>query len=207
MSVYRWIRKYSKLVKPYVDSFKVNGQDAHLHADEMMLQMNGEWVWLWNVISQENRFVLATRLSKTRDMNDAKALFDETKSKIDGLPMKITTDGMPAYPRAISHSFYRHAYPRVEHYVAPGITNAHQNNLVERHHNTIRARVKTMRGFHEMGSAADIMNLWNVYFNYLRPNMALNGKRPSESAGLGDRSLIALIEEAYDWNNRCKKSS
>jgi transposase-like protein len=206
MAVYRWIRKFSRLLKPYVDSFKINGQDTHLHADEMMVQLKGEWAWLWSVLSRENRFVLASRISRTRDMNDAKALFKEAKGKVKGLPMRVTTDGMMAYPRAINSAFYKNEYPRVEHYVAPGITGRQQNNLIERHHNTIRSRTKTMRGFGEMGSASDIMTMWRIYFNYLRPNMALDGKTPAESAGLGSRNLLELIGEAYEWNRGYKES-
>lgn len=198
MCIYRWIRKYSRMLKRHADSFVVNGQDAHLNADEMMVQLNGRWVWLWNIIERENRFVLASRFSNTREMVDAKALFREAKSKMDGLPMRITTDGMPAYPRAIRGSFQQNRYPRVEHFQAPGITARRHNNLVERHHNTIRQRIKTMRGFHEMGSASDIMNMWHVYFNYMRPNAALNGKTPSESAGLGKHDLREMIEVAYE---------
>ena len=196
--IYKWIRKYSKMLKRHTDNFKVDGQDTHLNADEMMVQLNGKWVWLWNIISKENRFVLASRFSRTREMGDAKALFKETKSKIYGLPMKITTDGMQAYPRAINSAFYSNTYPRVEHYIAPGITHKHQNNLVERHHNTIRQRTKTMRGFANMESASDIMDLWTVHFNYMRPNAALNGKTPSESAGLGKHNLKEMIEVAYE---------
>lgn len=197
MAIYRWVRKYSKMLKGYTDRFRVNGQDVSLYADEMMVQMRGRWVWLWNIIAKENRFLLASRMSEVRDMNDAKALFREAKGKIDGLPMRVTTDGMMAYPRAVRSTFPSRSYPHVEHYVAPGITHYRQNNLVERHHNTVRARTKTMRGFGEMGSASDIMDMWQVFYNFLRPNMALGGKTPAESAGIGKFDLKNMIEEAY----------
>ncbi|MFH1294775.1 MAG: IS6 family transposase [Candidatus Aenigmatarchaeota archaeon] len=199
MCVYRWVRRFSKLLKPYADSFRINGQDAHLHADEMMVQLGGEWVWLWNVISKESRFVVASRMSRTRTMDDGKALFREAKSKLEGMPLKITTDGMQAYPRAVRSAFYRNTTPRTEHYVAPGITHACQNNLVERHHNTIRARTKIMRGFGEMRSASDIMDMWHVYYNFMRPHSSLEGATPAQSAGLRGPGLRSMIEDAYEW--------
>ena len=64
MSIYRWVRKYSKLITPYADSLVIDGTDTHLHADEMMVQMNGKMVWFWDIISRENRFLLASRLSR-----------------------------------------------------------------------------------------------------------------------------------------------
>ena len=205
-SIASWMRKYSRLLKPYIDSFKINGQDTHLHADEMMIQVGGKWHWLWNMLSREHRFLLAGRISKTRDMDDAKALFAETRNKMDGLPMQITTDGMLAYPRAINSVFYRNAYPRVNHNVAEGIGARRSNNLIERLHNTQKERVKIMRGFKEMGSASEIMDMHTIYYNYMRPHMTLGGKTPAESAGMEKRSLIGLIEEAYEWRRSIKGS-
>ena len=203
MAIYRWVQKYSKIVKPYTDSFKLNGQDCYMNADETMIQIAGEWGWIWNLMIKENRFIISSRISKTREMSDAKALFKEGRNKLEGLPMKVTTDGMKAYPRAIRSAFHRNSYPRVEHYVAPSITNRHQNNLIERHHNTIKARTKTMRGFGNISSASNMMDMWHIYYNFIRPNMSLGGKTPSESAGLGKHNFKELIDDAYEWNKRC----
>ena len=57
-----------------------------------------------------------------------------------------------------------------------------------------------MRGFGNIDSASDIMNMYHIYFNYLRPNIALGGKSPAESAGLGNNDLVSMIERAYEWN-------
>jgi transposase-like protein len=208
-AIYKWIRKFWKLIEPYVLGFKINADNGSLHADEMMVQLNGEWVWLWNVISREHRFLLAQRMSRARGIPEGKALFKEARRKLDGLPMKITTDAMGAYPKAISGAFSTVSYPKVEHYVAPAITHCRQNNLIERYHNTVRARIKTMRGFKRIHSASEIMGLFSTFYNYSRPHMALNGMTPSESAGIGRKNIRELIEEAheYDWSKRCQAGS
>lgn len=201
-SIYRWLRKYSKILKPYVDTFKVDGQDSKLGADEMMIQVSGEWMWAWHVISKEKRFILSNIVSPTRDMDTTKELFRDARRKIDGLPLQITTDGMKAYPQAIKSAFPLRRYPHVEHYVAPAITHYKQNNLIERHHGSVRARTKVMRGFGSLESALDIINLWHVHFNFLRPHMSLGGKTPAEAAGLGKHDLKSMIEEAYHGKRR-----
>jgi len=207
MSIHRWVRKYSRLLKPYFDEIKINGKDSQLVADEMMVKINDKWAWLWNVMEKDTRYVLASTISETREMGVAKNLFKEAKSKIDGLPMRITTDGMKAYPRAINSAFYRNSYPRVEHFVAPGITHKHHNNLIERHHNTIRSRTKVMRGFRNMQSAIEIMDIWHMHFNCLRPNIALGNSTPSKSAGIEFRNLMDMIWRAHEWHKQHNKSN
>lgn len=124
---------------------------------------------------------------------------------IIGLPWSITTDGMPAYPSAISSAFYRSSYPRVEHVVAPGLDGRPHNNMIERVHNSIKDRVRTMRGFKNFSSAAATLQLWALYYNFLRPHMALHGKTPAEAAGFGKFNLHQIIEEAYEQDRRDKR--
>jgi transposase-like protein len=200
MCIYRWIRKFSPLLLSYTRTLKINGQDIHLHADETMVKIKGDWVWFWSVMSKENRFIVADIITKTRKMDECKQLFKFTRERVTGLPSSITTDGLGVYPRAIRSVFPIKSYPHVEHIVALGITKG--NNLIERHFNHIKGRIKTMRGFGEISSCLDILRFINIHFNFVRKNISLDNKSPSEVAGLGSYTLKSLIEEAHDWNRR-----
>jgi hypothetical protein len=67
-------------------------------------------------------------------------------------------------------------------------------------HNTVRGRVKVMRGLHSDKSAAVFNQGFN--YNFVRPNQALNGKTPAEIAGvdlkLGENRWLGLVKKATE---------
>jgi hypothetical protein len=86
--------------------------------------------------------------------------------------------------------------------VAEGLT-ARSNNKVERLHNTVRERVKVMRGLHSEKSAAVFNDGFKTYYNFVRQNQALKGLTPAEVAGvdlkLGENKLLGLAKNAPTW--------
>jgi transposase-like protein len=90
--------------------------------------------------------------------------------------------------------------PRTEHIRVPNIRNRSNNNMVERLHGTIRERNKVMRGLEDDKTAQTIIDGFRIYYNFIRPHMALNGKTPAESAG------ISKLEK-NKWRSLIKKST
>jgi hypothetical protein len=71
------------------------------------------------------------------------------------------------------------------------------NNKMERLNGEIRDREKTMRGLKKKDTP--ILKGYEIFHNYIRPHMALEGKTPSEVAGIkveGDNKWITLIQNA-----------
>jgi len=73
------------------------------------------------------------------------------------------------------------------------------NNIVERLHGTVKERLKVMRGLDRDETAQRMLEANRIYYNYLRPHQALNGKTPAEKAGIDLRlegnKWIALIRK------------
>ena len=68
---------------------------------------------------------------------------------------------------------------------------------MERLNGEIRDREKTMRGLKK--NDTPILTGYQIYHNYLRPHMSLDGKTPSEMAGIkieGDNKWITLIQNS-----------
>jgi len=55
---------------------------------------------------------------------------------------------------------------------------------IERFHETLKQRTKTMRGLKNIETAHDFIQGWLVYYNYLRPHTALDERTPAEAAGI-----------------------
>jgi len=73
--------------------------------------------------------------------------------------------------------------------------------MVERLHGTIRQRNKSMRGLDDETTAQTMMNGLQVYYNFLRPHMALDGKTPEQQAKIADSSTPET------WKSLIKKAT
>ena len=68
---------------------------------------------------------------------------------------------------------------------------------MERFDGEVRQREKVMRTLKRMDSP--VLSGYRLYHNYIRPREALNGKTPSEAAGIevkGDNKWVTLIQNA-----------
>ena len=71
------------------------------------------------------------------------------------------------------------------------------NNKMERMNGEFRDREKIVRGIKKKESV--LINGYQMYHNYLRPHMGLDGKTPAEVCGIkieGDNIWLTLIQNA-----------
>lgn len=192
-----WVKKYSAIISQYAETLSPP-LGGIWHADEMKVKTKrDEWSWLWHVMDSETRFMVANLVTKQREVGDAQELFKEAREA--GKPELLITHGLQSYHRAFNKEFYGH-HQESEHVVAEGLTARSNNNKVERLHNTVRERVKVMRGLHSDKSAAVFNEGFKTYYYYIRPNQALKGKTPAEVAGvdlkLGENKWLGLVKKA-----------
>jgi hypothetical protein len=70
------------------------------------------------------------------------------------------------------------------------LTGKVHNNKMERMNGEIRDREKVMRGLKNEDTA--ILTGMQVFHNFIRPHMALEGKTPAEAAGI-------KVEDSNKW--------
>jgi transposase-like protein len=203
VAVYKWIKKYVSMMKKYADQL-VPRVSGIWHSDEMTLNIkdldNHDGLrWAWNVIDNESRFWLATQITEKREIADARQVLAQASSISKTRPMAIVTDGLRAYEDAISKEFYTMKTPRTQHVRIPNIRDRSNNNMVERLHGTIRQRNKSMRGLDDEQTAQTMMDGMRIYYNFIRPHMALKGKTPAQKAGISDN-------EENRWAELIRKS-
>ena len=63
----------------YVESV-VPQLSGHWNVDEMKVRCKGDWVWLWNVMDRDTRFLLASTISKKREIQDARNVFIKARA-------------------------------------------------------------------------------------------------------------------------------
>ena len=198
-TIRRWINKFMAKIKEYVEKKEPNVGDIW-HVDEQMIKTKkDEWVWCWNVMDRKTRFLLANNITTNKEIQDARNIFKKAKEVANGKPRYVYTDGLQAYIRAFKKEFGDRQHS-VIHMRNVGIRKERNNNIIERYHGTVRERDKVMRALDKIDTAKEMMEYWRIYYNYIRPHMALNGFTPAQMARIG------IAYDRNKWMELLRKS-
>jgi transposase-like protein len=196
----RWIENYISIMDNYVSQFKPK-LGSVWQVDEMMVSVDGDWFYLWNVMDEFTRFHLASVISKERKVENARKVFQVAKKRSHGdRPQCIVSDGLQSYKKAVNKEFHTVKKETI-HVGNTGIRGKYYrnakfyNNGVERLHGTMRERNKTQRGLEKEDSAFILGH--QLYYNFIRPHQALNNYTPAHFANiylnLGDKKWKNLL--------------
>jgi len=83
----------------------------HVRKDEME---KGHYAWLWNMSDHDTRFLLASRVSQRREIQDARVVFQDGKKLMEKRAIAVVHDGLQSYNEAFSKEFYTLKGPRTE---------------------------------------------------------------------------------------------
>jgi transposase-like protein len=206
VAVIKWIRKFVRLVKPYVDSIEAPHLSGIYHVDEMMVHVRkeqngvGHYAWLWNLMDNTTRFWLCAKISQKREIADARAVFQEAKKIAHIKPKALVHDGLRAYDEAYQKEFYTLKNPRTMNVRSVSVRHEGLNSKVERLNGSVRDREVVMRGMDHKESAQELLEAMRIYYNYIKPHMGLDGKTPAEASGI-------KIEGNNKWKTIMKNAS
>jgi len=186
-TLFYWIEKYIDIMDNYVSQFKPKLGNVW-HVDEMMIDINGDWYYLWNVMDKFTRFHLASVISKERKIKNARKAFQVAKQRShNDKPRCIITDGLQSYNKAINKEFHTVKKETI-HIGNVGIrgkkfkNTKFDNNLIERLQGTVRDRNKTQRGLKKEESI--FVKGHQLYYNFIKPHETLNGYTPAHFANI-----------------------
>ena len=188
-TIIRWVQKYVQIAKEFVDGLKPNLSGIY-HVDEMMIHIKkdkterGHYAWLWNLSDHDTRFLLASRVSQRREVQDARVVFQEGKKLMQRRAMAVVHDGLQSYNEAFDKEFFTLRGPRTENIRSVGQRHEGLNQRIERLHGEIRDREIVMRGLDRDETAQIIADGMRIHHNFIRPHMSLDGKTPAQIAGL-----------------------
>jgi transposase-like protein len=173
-TVYEWVVRFSKQAVNEAKISDVKVGDFWV-ADETMLPIGGENTWFWDIIDEKTRFLLSSRISRSRTKQDAQILIDRAIKTAGKNPQVVITDRLASY---LDIRYGKGA----EHVQGSPFTSKDSTNLIERFHGTLKSRTEVMRGMKNIETARIIMDGWLIYYNFFRPHESLNNKTPAEMA-------------------------
>jgi transposase-like protein len=208
-TLYHWIKHYTKIMSGYVKQL-VPEISGTLCVDEMQVKVGGEWKWLWNIMDKETRFLLASQISDKREIEDARRLFQKAKERIKGQKVeKVVSDGLRSYQNAFKKEFFTLHKPRTEHIRHIRLAGEVNNNLIERFQGTRRERDKVLRGMKD--EHTPIIEGFDIYYNFIRSHMSLNGKTPTNVANINvsleQNRWLSLLKESLASHRKYKIKS
>ena len=196
-TVLNWIRKYTELMEKYLAEITPRVSDTW-RADELFLKVKGNTKYLYALMDDETRFWIAKEVADTKYTADVAPLFREGKRVANKAPSTLITDGAFNFSSAYEKAFWREkkalAIQHVRHVRMSGDKN---NNRMERLNGEIRDREKVMRNLKTENTP--ILSGYQIFHNYMRPHMALDGKTPADVAGIdvkGENKWLTLIQNA-----------
>lgn len=210
VTVLNWCRKYMGIIREYVDSILPPSVSEVWSIDEMVLNVKktkktgkGFYDWLWSIIDPKTKFVIASEISKNRNIKDARKILEQGKKRTGTTPNYAITDSLRSYDKAILREF---GPSRVAHIKTKSIAKGFENRPIERYHNEMRAVIKSKRGLGNDKSAQQFADDYRVYHNYIRPHSGLDGRTPAESTGidlnLGDNKIMSLIQKSTESEHK-----
>ncbi len=175
-TIYEWVRDYTDKAVAQLKGHKAQTGKEWV-ADEMMVDVGGEKMWLWNVMDSETRYILASHLTPRRDANAARVVLRKAAEAAEKPPETIRTDKLKSYTSAA-----KAVLPEAKHIQSDGITADSNNNLSERLQGTFRARIKTLRGLDSRTTGQRYLDGWVLNYNQFRGHESLNDDTPGKRA-------------------------
>jgi len=196
-TIYNWIKKYIKLLQKYLDKIVPEVGDAW-RADEMFIKVRGKLKYLFSMMDDETRFWIAQEVSDRKEGHNARGLLQKAKQVTKKRPKTFTTDGLGSYHTAYRKEFWTvKRQNRTVHIRHIHLQGDMHNNKMERLNGEFRDREKTVRGIKKTDSI--IIDGYQLFHNYFRPHMGLDGKTPAEACGItiqGENKWKTLIQNA-----------
>ena len=206
MTIYRWIVKYSNIISQFTDKIKIV-PIKELQVDEMEIgsrksKYNG---WFIDCIDTKTRYMVASEFGKSRGQEELKQVIKKAKEKTNNKIEICTTDGYTAYEDIVKKVFgYNNKLGKFNttHNKVTQLKGEGFNHKIERLHNSIRHRIKTFRGLHSIKPSNELMQGYQIYYNFIRKHQAIN-KCPYELATnlklSPENKWLQLIKLAKDF--------
>ncbi len=214
-TIERWVRKMRRRLASFADACSPSLGEIW-HCDETMVNVDGHFRYVWNVLDHKTRYWLASPVSEGRTVADARIPLRSAKAVAGGLPQALVTDGYPGYPEAVRKELYSNkgftlhlVIPPIRKVVNDSSIGVHPgNNIIERLQGTQRSLTKVVRGYDSLATAQEQIDGQRGYYNLVRPHAGLNGMTPAERAGVAipalpdEGRLMAVLAAAYAFDRQ-----
>ncbi len=198
VGVYKWVKKYVGLMESYLDQITPNVGDTW-RTDEMYVKIRGNNKYLFAMMDDETRFRIAQQVATHKGTADVRPMFREAMERTGKKPQTLISDGANNFHEAWRKEMWSQfgETPSPAHIREIRIDGSVHNNKMERQNGEVRDREQVVRGV--KSESSPLISGFQIFHNFFRPHMGLDGKTPAEAAGIkieGENPWITVIQNA-----------
>lgn len=191
-SVLNWIHKYVYLMRNHVATLQPQ-LSGHYMTDEVIIKCKGKNHNFGVVMDKHTRYVVASRYTESELIGAKDSIKLWSEAKRIQKPYKLSSDSLPTYHKAFRRVFFtRYNKDKVEWNRINVSESGRHNYIMERLWNTLRERIKIMRGFKASWSAKLLIDGFFLWYNFQRPHTTL-GQTPAQQTQLRINNIRELI--------------
>ena len=105
VAVYKWIQKYVALMEKYLEQIKPQVSDVW-RADELYMKIKGDMKYLFAMMDDQTRFLIAQEVAESKFTHDARNLFQMSREVAGKKPKILITDGLASYHDAFLKEYW-----------------------------------------------------------------------------------------------------
>ena len=153
--------------------------------------------YLYALMDDETRFWIAKEVADTKYSADITPMFKHGKEIAGKSPHYLITDGAHNFQTAFRKELSITRYTSPKYIRDIRFDGQVHNNKMERMNGELRDRERVMRSLKTEDTP--IIEGMQIYHNYIRPHMALDGQTPADKAGIeieGENKWLTLIQNA-----------
>ena len=186
-TVYRWVhRSTEKVLEATKDH---HPQVSHTWiAYESSILIGTKKYWIFDLIDADTHFLLASRLSTNRKIEDVRILIESAMQKAHKIPGEIITRNISRYLKAIEQIMGLDS-DKVQ-ITQPG--KGHGIKFAVYWHNILKGRSRITHSLKSLELVHLTLQGWILNYNYYSPQRSLRDKTPANVAGwkIEMRSII-----------------
>ena len=212
-TILRWVWKYSRMIGKFTDKLNLNLSEE-IQFDEIEYKRRKSHIkgsrgtednFFIDGVCPQTRFMIASEYSRNRNKKKITSILSSAKDRTTTEIKMVTTDGLYSYINPVKKVFGYNLKERKFNVFHNRVVTSKQEDVfnypIERLHNNVRARTKTMRGFHgSLRSANLILKGYEIFYNFIRINQAIH-KCPYELA------TDLKLKESNKWLELIRLSS
>ncbi len=149
-------------------------------------------------MDSDTRFWISQLVAANKGTSDVRPMFREAKEIAEKRPKTLISDGAANFHEAYMKEYWTAKKEgRTEHVQHIRLAGDMHNNEMERMNGEVRDREKVIRGIKKEDSPT--LKGYQLFHNFIRPHMALDGKTPAEICGIkveGQNKWKTIIENA-----------
>jgi len=177
-TVYRWIVRFTEVAANLTLNLNVTVGDFWIIGETVIRIDKGKYIWLWDIMDDETRFLLASRIPVGRTMQNSRQLMSRAVKSAGHTPKIINLDKGTAYLDGIEIVFGADT----ESLQPEEFAFKPNTSRIERFHLTLEDRSKIIRRAKNRETVKLIIEGWLIHYNFFRPQKELNNKTPGEVA-------------------------